>query len=271
MATKISARFEHTKIISGYCQICGEFKKLTADHVPPKGSIVLSAVEQKTIMEYAGKTKVKGVKGRRGSVFKTICQKCNSYLGVFDMEIKRVSQSVGDKIRLHFTHAVNPFNYITERINTNHYLRGFIGHMLASTSVKSCLTPLAETEFYQPLRDFVLGRINSIDDTHDVYYWFYPNRFNVSGNGFGIGQFGGGDAIIGAALYFYPVAIFVGSKGRDNPQLSYRQRLTKDDSKIFVDLSYGIFKQSVFPFMGLEGASMLLFSDAYITVSYSVG
>lgn len=268
--SKISARFEHTQIIAGYCQICGEFKKLSADHVPPKGSIPLSAVEQKTIMEYANKTPLKGVKGKRGSVFKTICQKCNSDLGLFDSEIKRVSERIGDKVKRHFSYANSPYNLVIETINVQHYLRGVIGHMLASTSVKRCLEPIVYTDFYQPLRDFVLGRIDSIDATHDVFYWFYPNRFNVSGSGFGIGSLGDNEPIIGAALYFFPIAIFVGSKGHNNPQLLYRQRLTIDKPKLFIDLSSNLFEQSVFPFMGLRGTTILAFSDAYVTVSYPV-
>lgn len=270
MAKNISARFEHTKIHSGYCQICGENKKLTADHVPPKGSIVLSVVEQKTIMEYAGKEQVKGVKGQRGSVFKTICQKCNSDLGLFDAEIKRVTNLISMKIKRYFTYVNNPYNYVVEAVNVNHYLRGIIGHMLASTSVRSCMTPLVKTDFYQPLRDFVLGKIDSIDDTHDVFYWFYPNRFNISGSGFSITELGNKEPVIGAALYFYPIAVFVGSKGDVNSQLSCRQCLNSDSSKLYIDLSYRLFEQSAFPFYQLEGGSMLLLADHSVIASYPI-
>lgn len=270
MSKKISARWEHTKINEGYCQICGEHKKLTADHIPPKGSIILTEVEQKTITEYTGKVDIKGVKGKRGSIFKTICQKCNSDLGVFDSEIKRVSESVVGKIQRHFTYVNSPYNYVTELVNANLYLRGVVGHMLSSTSVKSCLNPLTETEFYQPLRDFVQGKIESIDDTHDIFYWFYPNRFNVSGSGFGIAEIGSGQPVVCAALYFYPIAVLVCSKGNINRQLAYRQRLNISGTRLFIDLSTKLFKQSAFPFYGLEGLSMCALTDYTITVSYSI-
>jgi len=270
MSTKISARFAHTKISVGYCQICGEHKKLTADHVPPKGSITLSVVEQKTVIEHTGNEDVKGVKGKRGSVFKTICQKCNSDLGLFDSEIKRVNELLIGKIRGFYTFANSPYNYVSEILNVKLYLRGIIGHMLASTSVSSCLSPLPITDFYQPLRDFVQGGIASIDNTHDIFYWFYPNRFNISGKGFAIAELGKGEPTICAALYFYPVAVLVCSKGHICPQLSNRHRLNSNSSKLIVDLSSNLFKQSGFPFYSLEGTTMLALRDSDVTVSYPI-
>lgn len=264
--SKISSRFEHTQIMEGYCQICGEFKKLSADHVPPKGSIPLSAVEQQTIMEYTNKSPLKRVKGKHESVFNTICQTCNSALGLFDSEIKRVSEKIGTKVKRHFSYANQPYNFVSETINVRHYLRGVIGHMLASQSVKRCMEPIERTCFYQPLRDFVLGKIDSIDDTHDVFYWFYPNRFNVSGSGFGMESLGNNEPIIGAALYFFPIAIFVVSKGHNNPQLLYRKCLRIDKPKLFIDLSSDIFEQSAFPFMGRRGKTILASSEIYVTV-----
>jgi hypothetical protein len=268
--SKISERIEHCRIIEGYCQICGVFGKLSADHVPPQGSITLSVIEQKNIMEYISKAELQGVKGKRGSVFKTICGPCNSKLGLFDMEIKRVSNSLGKKIRSHFTNCSSPYNLVTEQLNVSNYLRGMVGHILASTSVRSCLQPIKDTDFYKSLREFVLGKSNNLDEEYDVYYWFYPNRFNISGGCFAVGQPGSKMPIIGAVIYFYPVAIFIGMKADANPDLEYRNKILTTDKKLYLNVSTNLIAQSVYPFMGKNENTILLLNDSNIIVSYPI-
>ncbi len=67
----ISERIKHTRIKDGYCLICGEFGKLSQDHVPPKGSITIEPIEQRHITELMNgePPKLKGVKANHGSVF----------------------------------------------------------------------------------------------------------------------------------------------------------------------------------------------------------
>ena len=73
----ISERIRHVRIKEGYCLICGSYGELTMDHVPPKGAITVSKIEQKHIFEILGadNIKLKGIKSLNGSRFKTICAK----------------------------------------------------------------------------------------------------------------------------------------------------------------------------------------------------
>jgi len=47
----ISERIKNVRIKEGYCLICGSYGELTMVHVPPKGAITISKIEQKHIFE----------------------------------------------------------------------------------------------------------------------------------------------------------------------------------------------------------------------------
>lgn len=76
----ISERIKNVRIKEGYCLICGSYGELTMDHVPPKGAITISKIEQKHIFELleGDNKKIKGVVSQNGSRFKTICAICNN-------------------------------------------------------------------------------------------------------------------------------------------------------------------------------------------------
>jgi len=70
----ISKRFEHTRISAGFYLVCGKHGKLSWDHVPPKGAIAITKVEQRHITEMMGTNakKIRGVSSSNGSKFRTI-------------------------------------------------------------------------------------------------------------------------------------------------------------------------------------------------------
>lgn len=45
-STMFSERGKHTKIVGGYCVICGKHGLLSKDHVSPQGSFTVTKVEQ---------------------------------------------------------------------------------------------------------------------------------------------------------------------------------------------------------------------------------
>lgn len=186
------------------------------------------------------------------------------------MEIKRVADELGRKVKQHFLSYSSPYNYVSVKLNVKDYLKGIVGHILSSTSSKSCLQPIVDSEFYTPLREFVLGERDTIEDKYNIYYWFYPHRFNISGSGFGLAQVGKDGAVIGGVLYFFPVAIFIGTKEEIIPQLETRSRLLMSDESIHLNLSSKYYHESVFPFMSLMGMTFLLLSDSEITASYPI-
>lgn len=100
-ATRMSERWRHTSIDEGYCLICGSYGRLSPDHVPPKGAITITKVEQRHITEMKGISvdDIRGVVSNNGSKFKTICHDCNNrVLGCNDDEIARVCKDLTSKI-----------------------------------------------------------------------------------------------------------------------------------------------------------------------------
>jgi len=137
----ISKRFAHTKIKGGYCLICGEFGFLSPDHVPPKGCITITKVEQRHVTELmgTGAAKIKGVHSPNGSKFRTICHSCNNmHLGRNDDEIKRVCLTLTSRILDHFKLRISPYEDVRVQVNALKYTRAMIGHILAATSVEEC-------------------------------------------------------------------------------------------------------------------------------------
>jgi len=113
------------------CNICLEEKKLSWDHVPPKGGIDLIAVKQESILskftipetEKAYKFSQNGVK------FRTICSACNSYLGLnYDTELNsfvlKIKEYIESKLELpsKMDFAAKP----------NKIIKSLMGHFLAA-------------------------------------------------------------------------------------------------------------------------------------------
>lgn len=76
----LSGRGKHTKIVSGYCVICGRHGSLSKDHVLPQGSIAVTKVEQFHLTAVIGldRDPVQGIPSMNGSKFRTICRECNT-------------------------------------------------------------------------------------------------------------------------------------------------------------------------------------------------
>lgn len=265
---EISKRIHNTKITEGYCLICGSFGRLTADHVPPKGSITITKVEQRHITEAMGEqaSKIRGVVSRNGSKFKTICAQCNNvHLGHNDDEIARVNAILTQRISHHFKSPFNPTNIVSTPVNAVRYCRATIGHILAATTVKECEEPPVDTTFYTPLKQFVLGDDRAIEDTHDIYYWFYPHLRQISAKT--VGFFHEGIISCMGLLSFYPIAFLITEKGKGVYPVQGR-KLHLTDSELKLDLSSASFHLADFPFHKLVGNQMMLLDDTQAIVSY---
>jgi hypothetical protein len=136
--------------LSGYCNICNEYGELTRDHVPPKGSIRLTAVEVRNfaqrLSELApGRVNIIDDDGLQESVrryklsqdgvrFRSICARCNNVLlgGRYDLELNRVSQTVGSLIRMHLRGLLALPSEIQINTRTHYLVRAIIGHLLAA-------------------------------------------------------------------------------------------------------------------------------------------
>jgi hypothetical protein len=267
-SNSISERFRHAKIKEGYCVICGKFGKLSQDHVPPKGSITITKVEQRHVNEIMDvkSAKVKGLMSPNGSKFKTICGKCNNeHLGKNDIEVARVNKLLTQKIRDHITHPLN--NHITVSISPVKYARAMIGHILSATSVTECKQPIKESPYFDALRNFVLGDDCALDNTHDIYYWFYPFSMHISSKMVGFNNEGHFACL--SLLSFYPIAFMVTEKSKGIfPEHARELRLT--DRSLTLDLTKHGFEYAEFPFIELQGNRFMTLTDYQSIVSYPI-
>jgi len=268
--SKISERIRHTKISQGYCLICGDFGKLSIDHVPPQGSVTITKIEQRHISEMS-KAKVKSIKGVRspnGSKFKTICHKCNSeVLGENDTEVAKVCKELTDKIKLYYSDISNPFNFISVDINPINYARAMIGHILSATSVTECRSEQVTTEYFAPLKSFVLGDDNALNNSHDIYYWFYPHNRHLSSKYIYFRNQGHSTGL--SLLSFFPIAFLVTPKGKGIfPAHAYK--LDLNSSKLSLSLSPHNIQFADFPFVELQGDQMHLSTEYQNIISYPI-
>ena len=268
---RISKRNNHAgKIKEGYCLICNEYGVLSKDHVPPKGSISITKIEQKHIGELMGQeaANIKGVRASNGSTFKTICSTCNGdVLGKCDSEISRVYKYLTPLISSYFNGPILTPSTLCVDFDAIKYARGMVGHILSATSVNECKNELQDSPYFTPLRKFVLGDDEAINNSHDIYYWFYPKRMHLSAKH--VGFFNEGNLVSLSLLSFFPVAFLIAQKGKGvHPQ--YARKLNLTDKKINLDLSVYNSKHVDFPFIELQGNRMLAISDGQCIVSYPV-
>ena len=268
--SKISERIKHTKITHGYCLICGTHGKLSIDHVPPQGAVTITKVEQRHISEMMGikATSIKGVPSTNGSKFRTICNKCNSkVLGVVDSEVALVSKNLTLKIKDHFQYFNNIYNSVSVNINSLNYARAMIGHILAATSVTECFQPSEPTPYFTPLQNFVLGDDHALDETHDLYCWFYPRDRHVSAKYVHFVNKGHSAGI--SLLAFYPLAFLITPKNA-GIYPAHAQKFELTMSRLVLNLSLHNIKYVDFPFVELHGNSMYLLSEHQAVISYPV-
>lgn len=266
---RISDRINHTKIVEGYCLICGEFKKLTEDHVPPKGAIVITKVEQKHIGEVMNERapNMKGVMSRNGSKFKTICKDCNSNLADGDAEIARVCKLLTPIIKNYFEIARDVYSLKVIEINAIKYMRSMIGHVLSATTVEECKTPQEETSYFTPLINFVRGDDSAIENTHEIFYWFYPYKRHLSAK---VMAYHHGDNLsLISLLSFFPIAFLIVEKGKCKLPF-YAQKLDTSSTCLMLDLSSKNIQYFDFPFTNLDGYQFFLMNEILCTISYPI-
>ncbi|RKR06432.1 hypothetical protein C7446_1377 [Kushneria sinocarnis] len=262
----ISERQKHTKIREGYCLLCERYGKLTFDHVPPQGASFLSEIEQFHITELLSEPKrnIKGIKSPNGGKFKTICNDCNNtVIGGKDDIIKKVCHDASEQI-LHIAGTTNPdYRIITVRTDILNYCRAMIGHILAATSCDECRKPPKETSYFTPLQNFVLGKSQDISETHDIHYWFYPYKKQISARF--ICYYENGAIYCMSLLYFYPIAFLVTQKGA--PVYTNHSRKV-DFTSNTLRFPATINRYIDFPFCELSGNKMYMLAAQQCTISY---
>lgn len=267
--SKITERLKHNRIENGYCVICGEYGKLTKDHVPPKGSVIITRREQRTICEAMnGDETIIGIKTNLSSTFKTICTKCNSlYLGSGDGEIKNVTTTFTNAISNYFRNTNSIYTYIKVPFDSLRFTRSIIGHILAASSVEECSKPIVDSPYFTPLRKFVLHESETYQDTHEMYYWFYPKDTHISAKF--LSFMNEGAVVICSVLHFFPISILITLK----PQSIYPKHASKlrlSDMYLHFNMTSANIETASFPFMNLKGNQMMLLNNGYTCISYPI-
>ncbi|MFI8418693.1 chaperonin [Serratia sp. NPDC078593] len=264
--SKISERLKHARISEGYCVICGSFGHLSKDHVPPRCATTIQPMFQKTVSEHYSSEEIKPINAHAGATFKTICKHCNNnLLGTLDADIKKPIEKFLLEIKKYITGTHYYGNTISVPFNAIPFLRAMIGHLLAATSVEVCKKGPIDSDFYTPLREFVLGRNIQIEDTHDFYYWFYPNKTQITAQL--ISFFNNGHICHCSCMHFFPMAFLITFKG-EGTYPAHSTKLNVDDRNLYFNMTQGNLDYVAFPFVPLRGNQMTVMTSSFTSASY---
>ena len=274
MSKRVSKRGEGCKAMpKGFCLICGEHGTLSKDHVPPKGAITLGKVEQKLMTEVFGAQvdpTVKGIKGNNGSTFRTICNDCNNNHvgGVNDQEVARVYGQINSSLYALASTGMHLTAPLRVNVNAERFLRAMVGHVLSATTNKRCKYPVNTEDKLQPLRSFVLGKNNNIEETHSFYYWFYPFKRHISA--LGVGVYNEGKYSVVSCLHFSPMAFLIVPKG-EGIYPAQAQPISIDTKELILDISDWNLEYATFPFYDLEGNQLIAVDEHSCVTSFPYG
>ncbi|MEB3310633.1 MAG: hypothetical protein VKJ02_10400 [Snowella sp.] len=160
----------------GYCNICGEWKKLTWDHIPPKGSIKPTKVGLKSLSQFHEKEKLASAIQRisqNGLKFRSICHYCNNTrLGKnFDPYLNDFSRNVAQIIKLNkniYLPSSFPVTLKPQRV-----ARSVIGHLLAAEIRENMQSPLESVPMKDAMRDYFLNTPQDLPSELTLYFWPY--------------------------------------------------------------------------------------------------
>ena len=163
---------------NGYCVICGQYGKLTKDHVPPKACNNDSEIVLRT---FNNDKHCHDKNFKRGVHFKTICEKCNNELlgAQYDPELVRLSREITNiALSVSSNYIILPPEILVF-IKPQRVARAIIGHFLAAHSLKEAKDGVHWSPFNNALREYFLSTTAHLPEGVDIYFWLYPNRRQV--------------------------------------------------------------------------------------------
>lgn len=150
------------------CNLCRQKKSLSWDHVPPKGGIEITSVEQEAILERltGDPAKPKYSISQNGVKYRTLCAKCNNeWLGAkYDPILNDFAIGIGRF--LNTTIDLPPV--IDYETKPTALIRAILGHLLAAKA------HIDDSIFDQRVRDFFFDESVGIPDDTRIFYWIYP-------------------------------------------------------------------------------------------------
>ncbi len=196
----------------GPCNICGEFGKLTDDHVPPKSVLkplspsgTVQPVDMVNLTDFITTTPRTAPSRRHspdGVKFRSLCGTCNSQLlgGEYDP-----AWASFVKTTLSIVRNQRPLpEVIYVEAEPNRVARSVVGHILAADVAGPCDAPVI-----QQLADYFLCPAKGFPANLRLYYWLYPfNDQLVINGGAGIIT-SDGDCIPYLLLKAAPLCFFI--------------------------------------------------------------
>jgi len=202
----------------GYCNICDTYGQLTADHVPPKGTLGIPQVDLLHITELLNVEQPHKQKKRRhmqsGVHFRSICAHCNNFLlgKTYDPALISFSNSVTKILK---SSLILP-NVISVEVTPGLVARAVIGHLLAVGIERRGKTPLMESAVR-----FFLNISEPLPDGVDIFYWLHPHRHQVQiRDAVLIGDYFKSDSIVFWCLKYFPLGFLVTWDINDRRMLS---------------------------------------------------
>jgi len=195
------------------CHICGQLRKLTNDHVPPKSCMTLQKVDVQSMLSLIldsnliyDNYKLKQ-QFQNGIKYNTICEECNSKLGLYyDKTLGKFINDLSDifasklQIPPNFTLKSKPFRLI----------KGILGHSL-SASLR-----FPNTVLDQKIRPFIFDEKISIPNDLNIYYYisFLKNpyilqNFLIIPNNSTMLPNGELNSIFFKLVHFYPITFLI--------------------------------------------------------------
>lgn len=147
------------------CNICGNERKMSGDHVPLKS---LGNKGRVSVKSHHVRFPIKGLTLQNGIVFRTICAECNNKLGsLYDPYYLKFCSDISKfaDIVLKKQVMLPSFSIEIDTIPSN-VSRSLIGHILA-TKIHY------EGPFVEELREYINNPAHVLPDTIHLYTWFY--------------------------------------------------------------------------------------------------
>ena len=154
------------RAIEDRCNICFEHRRLTWDHVPPRGSnpVGTNRVEMMPSVDLSGGLRAR--ESQNGLKYRTLCRECNSLLGTrYDHVIVDFTRSV--RTYSEATSLYLPSPVVHHPVRVQRLMKGILGHLLAAK------TNLDEATFDRTTRKYVLEEEEPLPESLHIFYWTY--------------------------------------------------------------------------------------------------
>lgn len=239
------------------CNLCLKNTELTWDHVPPKGSVELSPVEMRDVMqslhtpEFQDRTTI----SQDGVKFRTICSSCNGMLGKeYDPVLNEFSKSIGQ----HLKSTLNMPSEINLNIKPQRLVRAVLGHLV------SAKVEIDGSRFDELVRSFIREKDLALPEDINVFYWVFPYSYQAVARDLMMPSIRGSyrSFSVFQAMKFFPVAFVVTDTNQyENLPCLTHYRNEKLDMEVEIKVNLRNIKPPDWP-DAAEGSNFVAFGRA---------